>query len=1812
MARSREKRGAGVPLAGVMHRLRLLVVAAVVGALGVVVLPAPPAHAASITVNTALDIAPNAEGKFPTDGLCSLRAAIQSAQANSNVHDVDCPTGAPVPNVLDVIQIAPSLAGSTVTLTYQVGGVVQPLPVIEGPTNPLEIIGPTLDAADFVISGGNAVRPFIVGYLNVSPGDLSLANLTVAHGNGANGLAGAPAVDGQGGALYAGEGSQLAFDNVVFRNNSPTAGAGVKRGGAIYAERPTITNNGGAYVDNSAGEGGAIFISSGPATFNGYAMLLESNAATDKGGAIAVNPGAATSFVHLDRSLIRDNSAPTAGVMYIAPVGAPTAVAFELEDSTVTGNSSVFATTATTQRYNFERTTFVSTGTIFSGSGGGTVANSIIKGSGCTTNTAISNYVGFNNLIDDDTTCDLSAMGNLGTVTGLASTLAQNGGPDVQQTFALSAGSNAIDRGDPTYCGTVDVRSVPRGVDGNGTLDHPVTGDCDIGAYEFALYVVNFVTGTSSVNEASGSANVALELTVPDPANTPIVAPVNVTISPDPTSTATFGADGDYELPSATVTFPSGSSSGATANLVVDINQDDVAELFGEQIYLDITGVSEGVAVAEPRRHTLSIQDDDQAGVLVDDGGNGTTIAEATALAGDSVTVRLQSRPDRELTDPDHPGHPDSYGPPADVDMTVTPDRDCTIDLDGQVGTSASPVTVTILNADWQTGRTIDVFAVQDLYDEDFRNEAEPHVCELRFTFASADPIYDSTHDAYEVDVTDDDVAGVNVDAAGPSQVLAEGSDDALLYDVSLDTPPDPGKPLPATPRGPTGVVLTPTAGCTIGNAGAGVPVTRWFTEADYDTPQQIEVRAADNLVVELLHTCSVTTAITSPDPVYADLDDPPTWSATPPTLTAQIQDYDPPSGIEDDPPFVVVDTGTGGADVDEAAPGTPDVVSVVLERSPLGQPVTVTVTAADDPLIDGPQLTVAPVSVPAVPASPAATLTFTPANWNVPQLVEVHAVDDDYDEDDLHAWNLAVTMDSTAPGFSSNTLRRIVVDGVEYEESAPVTVSIADDDTSAIVPGGDPSVGEAGGTDTATVQLATHPYNDVTVVVTADPQCTVEGGTSTDVPILADDWNVPVSIEVAAVDDVDLEGPHQCTLTYEAQSDDAKYHGLTATDEVDIVDDEEPIVTVTAGGALAVAEGGLGDSFDVVLGARPSADVTIGFVHAGQTTSSPPSVTFTPADWYVAQTVAVDAFDDVVDEDDPHATTVGFTVDTTAVGFATAPILVVDGVPSATVPPSATVAVADNDTAAVTVDTTSLALVEGGPDATYTVVLETEPAAPVTVQATAAGLCTVAPPELTFTASDWDEPQTFSVTPGDDDIDADAQGCVITHGVVSGDSKYTGLDIAAVTGDVADDDVAGISVTTLSAELHEAEPAVTAAVAVVLDTEPAAPVTVSTSVPDSQATAAPSSLTFTAATWDVPQTVTVTVVDDVLVETSPHPTAMHLASSSADAKYASAVPLTVDGTPAAAVPFSIGDDETTTTLHVIGSPVDALPLRVRAVVAGDFPMSGSVQFVVDGVDVGAPVDVDDSGEAIGDLGVWPTGAYTVTASYLGDARHEPSTASMDVTVNVYVPPLVPVDPAETEPACDPTAPPPFDDVDPASAHAAAIACVHHWGLANGVGDRRFDPGGWLTRAQAATLVSRLLDRAGIAAEPAPDAFADDDGSVHEPSIDRLAALGIVSGVAPGAYDPGGRISRAQFAALIDGTWLVIAGAGLDAGPDAFDDDDGSIHEAMLDRLAAAGIATGVAPRRFAPDVDVRRDQAASFLARLLDRLVEESILEAP
>ena len=145
----------------------------------------------------------------------------------------------------------------------------------------------------------------------------------------------------------------------------------------------------------------------------------------------------------------------------------------------------------------------------------------------------------------------------------------------------------------------------------------------------------------------------------------------------------------------------------------------------------------------------------------------------------------------------------------------------------------------------------------------------------------------------------------------------------------------------------------------------------------------------------------------------------------------------------------------------------------------------------------------------------------------------------------------------------------------------------------------------------------------------------------------------------------------------------------------------------------------------------------------------------------------------------------------------------------------------------------------------------------------------------------------------------------------------------------------------------------------------------------------------------------------------------------------------------------------------------------------------------------------------------------------------------------------------------------------------------------------RFCPGDTVTRGQMAAFLVRALDLEDRLGDP----FRDDDGSLFEADIERLAAAGITRGCNPPVNDlfcPDDTVTRGQMAAF-----LVRALGYTDAGPgDLFTDDDGSPFEADIDKLATAGITLGCNPPlndQFCPTESVTRAQMAAFLNRALE-----------
>ncbi len=165
-----------------------------------------------------------------------------------------------------------------------------------------------------------------------------------------------------------------------------------------------------------------------------------------------------------------------------------------------------------------------------------------------------------------------------------------------------------------------------------------------------------------------------------------------------------------------------------------------------------------------------------------------------------------------------------------------------------------------------------------------------------------------------------------------------------------------------------------------------------------------------------------------------------------------------------------------------------------------------------------------------------------------------------------------------------------------------------------------------------------------------------------------------------------------------------------------------------------------------------------------------------------------------------------------------------------------------------------------------------------------------------------------------------------------------------------------------------------------------------------------------------------------------------------------------------------------------------------------------------------------------------------------------------------------------------------FTDI-AASPFRADIEWLAAAGISNGCGNGAFCPLAPVTRQEMASFLVRMF---GYATDPPSDPFADDNGSLHETDINRLYAAGVTLGCSAGAFCPTSLVTRAQMA-----TFLVRAlGLRFGAGSDHFVDDDGSPHEADLDRLFYAGITNGCGNAQSCGTSAVTREQMAAFLHR--------------
>lgn len=399
--------------------------------LGLMLLLLAPAqgHATTFTVNNTADAvdANIGDGICQTAaGVCTLRAAIQEANASAGVPDII------------------NLPAGTYTLTGAAGedlAATGDLDILG--TGGLTISGIGLTPAATIIDGGAIDRVFDI----IGVGPVVISNVTIRNGN-SQGVLG-------GGIRHTG--TSLTLNNVVISGNT----SGAAEGTAIDIAGGSTVAMSNAAVTNNVSAGGGAIIGVGLAS-----KLTVTNGTISDNNDTAISNAGAVTLVNVTLS---GNTSANAAAIDNKATGTVT-----LQNCTINGNLAGVNTggirNAAAAANVTSRNSIISNNRTFNcGNAAGNAAALITT---------------LGNNISDNANCFVNAGTDavtdpkLDLVTGLA----DNGG--IIKTIALLAGSPAIDTGatGAGVCPPTDARGIARPVLGNvaGGLNN-----CDKGAFEF-------------------------------------------------------------------------------------------------------------------------------------------------------------------------------------------------------------------------------------------------------------------------------------------------------------------------------------------------------------------------------------------------------------------------------------------------------------------------------------------------------------------------------------------------------------------------------------------------------------------------------------------------------------------------------------------------------------------------------------------------------------------------------------------------------------------------------------------------------------------------------------------------------------------------------------------------------------------------------------------------------------------------------------------------------------------------------------------------------------------------------------------------------------------------------------------------------------------------------------------------------------------------------------------------------------------------------------------------------------------------------
>ena len=394
------------------------------------------------------------------------------------------------------------------------------------------------------------------------------------------------------------------------------------------------------------------------------------------------------------------------------------------------------------------------------------------------------------------------------------------------------------------------------------------------------------------------------------------------------------------------------------------------------------------------------------------------------------------------------------------------------------------------------------------------------------------------------------------------------------------------------------------------------------------------------------------------------------------------------------------------------------------------------------------------------------ATVTFSPLNWNIPQIITVTGLPDPVPIQDgaINYQIITGAVSSTDVNYSSmdpTTIDDISMTNQDLDGVGVELTILPDSSTSYVSTSkkSDNSTDEYGNRLIVEFNLISLPLlsADVTIPISISGDLDEVSLSTSSITILNANWNSPSlnKVIVTGLDDDIIDGDVPLKLvTGDPQSADPAYNNLNATDvaDVDFINlDNDNAGFIVGPISNDLEEAGNQANFFVVLSSRPNTPVVLNISTNDSTESeldvSYQTIIFSPAEWNIPQNVYLNSVnDDIID------------------GDKTSTILIsVDGSSDPNFVPlgdqSINVLTIDDDESNILITEIDLLTSEDGDKGFFEVRLTSKPDSHVTISFSSSNLNEgIVMSEITFDSSNWDQPQLVYTT-GIDDLPPVADG---------------------------------------------------------------------------------------------------------------------------------------------------------------------------------------------------------------------------------------------------------------------------------------------------------------------------------------------------------------------------------------------------------------------------------------------------------------------